>query len=261
MKLITKEQTFKEGFARIRLIIFGPGGVGKTTLAYSFNDDPRTAPVLGIDFAGNPERIVAGLNAPIILRLEKPDDLDLVVDFFRAGQPLKHELRKVADIASDLVFKTVVFDTFSEWQRGVIDRITGNEHIKQISNAISPEAIAHGGKIFSVSMKAARDFLLALDVNVILVMQEQEKTPLTGEPIQLQPFLYGQARKQISTHATLQGRLERISGEKGGTDVQVWWDEPSFKSHVKNQTGAPLGRRMVNPTATKIIDILTKVSN
>lgn len=250
----------RHGIPLIKLILYGMGNSGKTTLAYSFHNDLRTGPVLGLNIGGNPDLVAMWSNGPTILDLEKYQDMDQPYDFLYSGQKPNHPFRKVlasAGVDPSTVYRTLVVDTFSDWQRDFIEKTAGDDAPGILSQSTPPEATKHGAKILTGTTKAARNMLLNLPMNVVLVLQEAEVIDFATGNKTLQPSLYGQSRRMIGTWATMMGQMDRIADkEQGGRSVPiVYWDRPSQDAWVKNQI-APgrLGKGMKNPTATKIVD-------
>lgn len=243
----------------IKLIVYGMGNSGKTTFAYSFHSDPRTAPVLGLNIGGNPQLVAMWTNGPAIIDLEKYSDIDMPFDFLHSGQPERHPFRKILGIGPQVKFKTVVVDTFSDWQRDLIENITGDDAVSILSNFVAPEATKHGAKIMTGTSKIARNMILGLPLNVILVLQEQEKVDFATGAVSLQPSLYGQSRRMVTAWVTLMGQMSQVADkDKGGQPSPIiTWNSPASEKWTKNQI-APgrLGRGMKNPTATKLLNLI-----
>lgn len=241
----------------MRFVIYGLTGQTKTTLAYSFHWDVRTGPALAVDMNGNPDLQLMKPGAPPVVSPDKSDELDTVIDFFNQGQPVKHALREyIPNWNPDILFKSLIVDTLTDWQNGAIARITGNENVRKTSAVIPPMATSHGAQIFAQTMKVGRDMFNQRGYNVILVIQEQESINFETGQRTSRPFLYGQARQQLLTWANLVGRVEKVN-VSGKPTPYVYFEEASVKSLVKNQIAWPtLGKSIANPDAPKILDLI-----
>jgi hypothetical protein len=244
--------TLKKGeLPLIKLILFGLGGSGKTTLAYSFHNEPLTGPAIVLNYGGNPDKLMLKENHPFVLDCDKLEDVDVVYQFLAGGQSPKDKFRELVGLPPDIVFKTFIFDTVSDWQRMKIEGIVGPDRADIISQSKAPEATKHGASIQAATLRLVRE-IINLKLNVVLTLQQQTVVNFATGEVSNRPFLYGNSRDYVTAWAKLVGRMER---GKNGLPV-VFWEEAVSTSVTKNQLADTLGNGMGSPTAKAIIQKL-----
>ena len=235
----------------IKCILFGLGGSGKSTLAYSANIVPELSPVIGINYGGNPDKIMRGDKPPFVIDCDAVEDIDSIYQYLVTGQK-DEKFRAKFGLPKDLIFKTLIFDTVSDWQRMRIEQLVGPDKEDIISQAKAPEATKHGAGIQSSTLRMARKLMVDLPLNIILTFQQQTVVDFTTGNTFTRPFLYGNSRDYVTGWAKLVGRMER---GKDGVHI-VHWEEATLNSVTKNQLADTLGRGMAGPTMAAVVDKL-----
>lgn len=248
-------QRTSDGVPLLKAIVYGFGGTGKTTFAFTFNQDERTAPALVLNASGNPDWAMSLDPGIVVLDLETYEDIDLPFAFLHAGQPEKHSFRRQYDIPSELVFKTLVIDTFSDWQIKMIESMTGDP--VALSDARAP-TLRERSPIKSKTIKSARELLTNLNLHVVLVTQETTKINIEGGTESSLPWIDGGARDIIPSWANFVGHMTNKAIEKNIMPV-LTWRSASVASYTKNQWVPTIEERgLAGPTATKLLNLASK---
>lgn len=283
MKVITKDNLTGDGnLPTIKLGVYGAPGQGKTTLLGGFASDPRTGPALWLDCGGNPQLVVRSGFATTVLTMETATDILAPLDYLLGGQNNRHQFyRDFGNLFPDEPFKSLIIDTFSDWQGLLIDKIVGidssNLSRYSIMNVEAPSPTKHGKEIAQRTLFAARQMLLALDMNIFVAFQEHEGVEFeagAGGSIasgskKNKIALWGQSRMRIPAWLNLMGRMywerqiveEEVEVRGRKTTRQVGVDKPVIKwvdseAHVKNQIAPSLGTGLVDPTAKQILNLI-----
>lgn len=263
MAITRRTADIKDPLPLLRLMLYGLGGTGKTHLAASFADDPRSAPVLLINSGGNPEMVLVGESPPLVVDLDSYRDLDVIYDFLAGGQPANHNLRTTLGWPNNLVFKTVVIDTLSDLQQQVVVSAANPRYTSGKFSALQKPDIQSWQKIGTWTVNMARDFL-RLPLNIILVLQQKTKIDIERGASEIRPALDGQSAEIVPAWVHLMGQMEQVRDSNGDLVPKVWWESTTGHSWTKNQL-APrqtvggkqldgLGRGMQGPTASRILD-------
>jgi hypothetical protein len=250
-------QTTSDGLPLIKAMVYGFGGTGKTTLAFTFNQDKRTAPTLVLNASGNPDWLMRRDPTAVVIDLEKYEDIDLPFSFLLQGQPETHKFRKDYDIPGDVVFKTLVVDTFSDWQVRMIENVTGQLGQTLLSDARGP-TLKERGPILSKTIKPARELLTTLSLHVVLLLQERTKINIEGGTESSIPWIDGGARELIPSWANFVGHMTNQNVDKNIVPV-LTWKSASLVAYTKNQWVPDINERgMAAPTASKLFDLAAK---
>lgn len=261
---------------KLNFAVYGEGGSGKSTLLKGFDADPRTGPALWIDVLGNPYLFAQDLTFG--MELETWDDILEPVDFLRQGQPARHPFRKRWDIPKDLVFKSLVVDTFSSWQQLLIDFLVSEKPVNKgkMRDIVKVDARTHGNEIAGTTLSIIRQ-ILTVPVHTLVSYQLQDKLifstndgkSISSVDTKQEIALYGSSRTLIPPWHNLMGALryekftktEEVT-KRGRTvekpvvytaNVIRWRDTDGVG---KNQVAPSLGEELVEPTAAKILDAI-----
>jgi hypothetical protein len=247
-----------------KVMLYGLPGSGKTRLAGSAALDPRMAPVLYLDAAGNPLSLRDYAQKPDILRVESLKDLNGVYSFLNGGQDAGHPLVKELGLRTD--YKTIVFDGITELQRFGFAQLTGSERIGPGDMPKGVEIQQYGSILRMMTNLAQRFF--ALDMHVIVTALEREDQDQASGTITYRPLLAGQAAGEFPAYAYVLARLSHVgrvqrrdlkdvsatvADTQDSTNIAFF--KPTERMMAKDQLGIGMPY-MFDPTMTKILDAL-----
>jgi len=251
----------------LRILPYGQPGTGKTGFCGTFDQDERTARTLFLNAAGNPIRIMKQEPAPIVLDIESIKDFNLVYSFISGGQNKEHKFRELYEIEPEITFKTVVIDTITEVQRMINLDLMGIGMANFNEEAVM--RIQDWGTSLTKVINLVNLFY-SLPVHVIITAQERAEIDDATSRINYKPYLQGQAVDIAPAYAEIIGRMRRMIrgpqtgspaiAEEASTDsdiVTVMYFESAGKYMAKNQVDLRIGKHMANPSATKILDLIS----
>ena len=250
----------------LRMMLYGQPGSTKTRTAASATFDARLRPVLMVNASGNPIAIRDYDPQPDILELERLDELDTVYYWVRAGQP-DCAFQKGLGLARD--YKTLIIDGTTE-----IQRFSFNQQRGPVGPGSFPAKVErqHFYNTLGQMVTFAKLFY-DLPMNVLMTsLEASDRDEGTGE-LFYHPLLWGQSEGEVCGYAYVVARMvhrailkrENPAAEKalvktddpqGAELVSVALFTPTGKYYAKDQYGA-LGTHMINPTMTKIMDLIT----
>lgn len=228
-----------------KLLIYGPSGVGKTALAGTAEDDPRTSPVLFLDLE-NGARTIAWRNKAI--KVMTPEDfhgdLETVLEAVRSGKALHRPTGQP--------FKSVVIDTITEGSTMVQDAILHGPR----SRTASPDVLEYGEWNNYTHRLAAliRGFRDA-GLHAIVLAQEAAEDNL------IRPSVEGKkAREHLPRWFDIVGRLfiaRQVNAESGEVKLTRRLLLQSDGLAVVKSRGdafSQLPATLANPTIATILD-------
>jgi hypothetical protein len=253
---------------KVKAIFFGPGGSGKTSLAASWANEPNYGgPALMLNLMGNPEEVLAEGHPDLwVVDIEQLKDFDTVFTFLANGQK-DNRFREAAAIPGDVMFKTVIIDTFTEAQRMIITQESGLTDTSPVTAAGKID-IQTWGKIQNRTLRLSRSYIDHLDMNVIFTLYEKSYITLdagSATASERRPCLDGSSGEIVPGYVPLVGRI--VMGWVDDPDNQgkkmmapiVTWRSTTGESWTKNQLSKALGGGMKNPSAHKIYEVLETV--
>ncbi len=246
---------------KLRLMVYGEPGTGKTWFGASAALDELTSPVLYINYKGQ----IASLRASpkymqairdkrlVILTLKNYAELDHAYTWLYRGAGS----RPTFDKEFPEFPKTVVIDSITELQRSEVMRIAGNKPGKFTVDMAIPK-INQWGKILNTFTSMA-DLFYHLDLHVIItglestIFREREvgKEPkAAGYRIALQ----GSGQTQVPAYALTLMRLDRAPAN---ADHYAVGYTSSSMMKTKEQTGM-LPKKIPGPTIPMLARLLQK---
>lgn len=148
---------------RLSLLVYGKPGVGKTVLAATAEDDPRSAPVLFCDVEGGTLSISHRGRA---LRVFP------ITDFSRDMNVLREYFQGPEGFRSDIPYKTLVIDSLTDLANRAMDSVLAKPNPKRSTPGI-PEY--SDWNVFTNRMKALLTFLNDLPLNIIVTALEADE--------------------------------------------------------------------------------------
>lgn len=256
MKRINLEQSLY-----LKGMPYGYPGSGKTWFCGTFANDERTAPVLHIDCAGNPETLTQLPKMGDVLRIEKIADLNAIYDWFVRGQPNEHVMVKEFGLTSG--YKTLVFDGISDLQRYSFEAVMNDTGIAIANIPKTAEWSDYRGVLAMMSKISKRFF--QLDMHVIITAWEKTEVDNDTGAQRFRPFLQGQSIDTVPGYALFVGRMihpSRLDGQLAkfvkdhsevAKSVMVLVPGKSYDAKDQNGIGQSL---IINPTATKLLNAI-----
>lgn len=248
-------------FQYLRALVYGlPGNYKTRTVATAALDD-RTWPTLMLECRGNPISIRDYDRHPDIVRVAELEDLNDPYDWIKRGQPKDDPLAKKFELGQDGPYKCIIVDQITEAQRMFFDRVMGTARLGPGSIPGKREW-DHYNKVLYGMIQFSKLYY-DLPIHVIMVAQEREGDVDSGRPIG--PLLEGQGQTEVSSYAeliirmiargSLEPKLKRVVPED--TQSMAFFSPGEGNFYAKDQvSGGRLGKYMINPTMTKILDLV-----
>lgn len=166
----------------LKLMPYGDGGSGKTSLCASAGLDDRTAPVLHLDALGNPITIrkFNGYRGTVI-RLTQLADLNPIYDWLYKGQPDNHILLDNALKAGTRIepgYKTLCVDGSTKVQMLAFAQVLGRTPV--VGQMLPGPEIVHYKQIL-IQMVNDIENIFNLPMHVIITALE-DKEPVYTKP-------------------------------------------------------------------------------
>lgn len=249
----------------LRLLVFGAGGSGKSTLISSFDDAMDGKRVLILEAGGNPISIIDRDPEPLVVTIERTSDLDRIYSFLMNQGP-KHPIRSELGIGPDVEIGAVALDTLTEMQLIVTDELL---NITAKPTGFRKIQIQEWGDITGNTIHWVRMFR-NLPLHLIIACQERHLYDQLTETTDNVPMLRGQGGEAVPAYADLACRLVRKPyrekpkpGERGGRPQlkTVAFFEPGTTWFAKNQVAPGVLEEMVDPTGNKILSAVNQYFN
>jgi hypothetical protein len=244
----------------INAMFYGVGGSGKTTLAATFEKVPEWSPVLMLNLMGNPEEVLAAEYPDLyVVDIAQLSEIDEVFNYLAGGQK-SGKFREKLGIPESVVFKTVVFDTFTEVQRIIINQASGLTDASP-ATAGGKMSIQTWGEIQTRTLRLGKLFIQQLQMNTIFLVYEKSYITLdamTNTTSERRPCLDGSAGEILPGYIPLVGRIAMALIDKEYIP-KIIWRSATGSEWTKNQLSPALASGMINPTAAKIYAALKTV--
>lgn len=247
----------------IKIMPYGYPGSGKTHFCGTFSEDERSAPVLHIDCGGNPETLGNFETIADVLRIEKIAELNAIYDWFVKGQTFDHQLVDKMGVTPG--YKTLIFDGISDLQRYSFDAVMATEGNAPASISRAAEWSDYRG-VLSQMTKIAKAFFSLENIHIVITAWEKTETDIDTGAMRFRPFLQGQSIDTVPGYALCVGRMINPA-RADGSIAKLLKDKPDAKSIIVFQPGKSYDAKdqngfnvpaMINPTATKLLDLLEK---
>ena len=247
---------------KLKMLVYGQPGVGKTRLVATASADPRLAPVLMLEAFGNPISIRGYKEKPDIVTVHDMADFNEPYDWLTTGQDPKHPFCQQFGLKPP--YKTIIVDSLTEVQRMVIRRITGQNFIGP--GDPTPAMQRQGfGQLMGSMLNWAVCFL-GLDMNVILTSHEAERQEVAGGIVYKKPLLWGQGGNELAGYCYMVMRLQtalsaepwtRTIPDNPVTDATqtIGWFCETTKHYAKDQYGIRTDH-IIDPTMTEVMNLI-----
>jgi len=248
---------------KLKLLVTGNPGIGKTTLCATAMDDPATAPVLILNFAGNPEALIARPpeKRPVIWNCRSLTEVNNILTWVRGGQGAG-KWRDEMGLAEGVNFNTVCVDHLAEFQR---------RQYADIMGTVTDADDIHGGKIAEFkhwNLMWQRSVALARVMSdpewpTHVVMTVHIKTGEDGIGRTYEPMLYGQSDFEVPGYVLAHGWLtwtsdmpKSVQTLSGGAERVLVFKEAFRHITLKEQYGGRLPTYVFNPTVPALVRLI-----
>lgn len=262
--------------SRLRLLIYGKPGKGKSTFAGSAAKDERTAPVLWVDAGGNPIVLSRlGITADDarlkLLAIDKLSDLAECYKWFAAGQPP----RDVYALENKLTppYRTLVFDGITHMQRLSFDAIMKTEDALPGLMPPKPEWSHYRSVLGQMIGIASKFYTLPIHVIVTALEHPEPRYLVPGQAstayTYFEPLLAGQSVDEFPGWSLNVGRMaltptydDMVISDLAARDPKARdsFAILQFKAtrYVDAKDQHNFGPYHADPTVAKLLDIMDR---
>lgn len=228
-------------------LLFGPTGVGKTTLLGTAQEDPRTAPMVILDFEGGTNSLV-GLDIDVI-QIRDWNDYDEAYDFLESD-------------STDNLYNSVSIDSLSETHMFSVLNILDDQAEKRIEKNQSPDLANEGDYgIALVQMRRLIRRFRDLPLHVFFTALDQDGTE-PGIGIIKKPALFGKLANEAPGLMDLVAyytwlRVNPANAAEKEVRTLCLKNYSKYRAKVRTTWKASnVPDEIRNPTMTKLLDVL-----
>lgn len=219
-----------------KVLVFSPGGHGKTYFLGTAQDDPRTSPMLLLDFEGG-EETLSGLDIDVA-RIRSWDDYSEAYELLASG---------------DHPYKSVGIDSASEthiW--ALLARLDGQGATRKDPDLIE---IGDYGVVGTQMRRLLREFR-DLPMHVFYTSSSKEITERGVGSVKV-PGLSGAMAEEIVHLMSIVGYLAKSDNEEGELErILLLQNYPGFRTKVRSPWNTASPDELVSPTVTNLLDSL-----
>lgn len=254
---------------KLKILVYGLPGSGKTWLAASAVEDSRTSPALMLTAAGNPQSIARWEKHPDTYVINELADLNQWYAFFAAGQPADAPM--VERLGLTPPYKCLIVDGMTELQRYTLSQVGGYDKLGPGSRG-NPLQIQQFNPVLEHTIRMASLFFGLGDpgatrpMHVIITSLEWHKLDLKSQTQLILPLIWGSANTEVAGYALAVGRIrpgsaipkkvmKTIPEATDRTPVIFWRPQPDAPLN-KDQHGGVLGDYMADPSIAKVCDLV-----
>lgn len=224
-----------EDVTHAKVLVYGPPGHGKTYFLGTLADDPRTSPVLLLDFEGGVQTLVGR---------------DIDVARIRDWPDFEEAYELLAD--PETKYRSVAVDSLSETQIGGLLRI-----LEKDKRRADPDQLAQPD--WGLILVQMRRFVRAfrdLDMHVFMTaLSKDELDPKEGRIVV--PSFQGAFSGEVAGVFDTVGYMALAEDDDGETlRLLLLADQPKFRVKARTPMGARPPSELEDPTATKLLDAL-----
>lgn len=243
--------TTPQAAAYLKTLFFGPGGYGKTVLMGTANLDPRTAPMLLLDFEGNTESLL-GLDIDII-QCKSLEDISEV-----HTRLIRGELHSQFPQYEGMPFKSVGIDSISEVNLDALREEILRKTAYRMAKGDDPNyaQIQDYGVVLNQMRRIIRVWR-DLPMHIFFTAID-DSVPEPGEGTVKIPLMLGAMKREIGALMSVVGCLA-IKEENGKKErTLLLHDIPKYRVKVRSRWGDhdSIPTEVPNPTITKLLDYI-----
>ena len=263
---------------KVKALLYGLPGAGKTRLACSAALVGAMSPVLYLHASGNPESIIEYENYPDMIEVEDLEDVNAPYAWLHMGQPLDHPFPKMfgLDHGGENPYKTVIVDQITDIQEIAFRKLLRQGQVSERlpGSFFRKREWDDYNKVLYQGMEFAELFY-GLNMHVIMCAWEKaiDKDKYPGSAA-IMPMLEGRGTVGVPGKANLVGRIQPVQmvnpglleavnkdlDRRGYESIEhniVFWR--SNKQYLaKNQLSQALGSYMADPTMGEIWELLNQ---
>lgn len=222
---------------RMNALIHGPSGAGKTYLAGTMADDPRTSPTLFLDFKGGIETLVGR---------------DLDTGTVRDWTDYNEAYEILSD--PDTKYRSFVIDSISDTQVEGLLSLLEQDNKRAHEDIISqPE-----WGIILVQMRRLIRHFADLPLHKMMTCLSDDDLDKKEGRIKV-PMVQGSFRQELPGIFGVVGYLGEIDGEEEGDPpdrILLLHSHPGYRIKARTPMGVTVPDSIIDPTATKLLDAL-----
>lgn len=232
---------------RIKALIFGPPGHGKTYFIGTAVFDKRTTPIAILDFEGGTEDVLDGLPGQgtdwVSYKIQTWDDFN--------------EVYNEILVPNERGFKAVAIDSLSEAYIFAFMQLLDAEKVKREDKDINPDMIQQGdyGVVLTQMRRLTRKFK-DLPMHVFYTAHHRDDTDPKLGLIKL-PNFPGKGAIELPGMMTVCGYLALGLNEDGETQrVLLLQNYAKIAAKVRTKWGLKVPDEIEDPTITDLLDVL-----
>jgi hypothetical protein len=225
----------------LKALVFGPSGQGKTTFLGSAMDDPRTRPMLLLDFEGGSHVLKGMPSEPDVVKVNSWKTYNEVYRYLSKDQ---HSYRSLG------------IDSVSETNIWALLRSIEDTDFKRAD----PDALTQQdyGKVLVQMRRMLRTFR-DLPMHVIYTATaDDDVEPRVG--LMRKPAMSGKLKEEVPalmdvvTYLAIENYKDE-QGEEHKRRILLLHDIPKYRIKVRTPWGAEVASTIEDPTITKLLDV------
>jgi hypothetical protein len=220
----------------LKCLLYSPPGHGKTFLAGTAQDDPRTSPCLFIDFEGGTDTLV-GRDDLALIRVRSWDDYR---EAFLEAQTGK--------------YKSVVVDSLGETQLFALTTILGNNKVKRYDDDLLTQ------QDYGIALVQMRRFVRQwrdLDLHVIMTALARDAIDAREGSIVVPKFA-GQFTEDAGAMMSVVAYLALTTDDKTKQTRRVLLlkNQPKYRVKARTPMDVDVPDTLDDPTIGRLLDVL-----